>query len=76
MVATEAVLITTVIDVTKGCNVTVVNVPGAFLTADMDEDVLLFLNGTLAEVMESIEPSLYARYMMQGGLEIRYYIPS
>ena len=37
MAATESVLITAEIDVTKGWDVAVIDAPGAFLTADMDE---------------------------------------
>ena len=32
----------------------------------MDKDVLFVLDGTLAEVMESVDPIPYARYMMWG----------
>ena len=40
---TELVLITTSIDAAEGRDVAVIDTPGAFLTADMDEKVIVIL---------------------------------
>jgi len=37
----------------------VADIPGAFLHADMDEDVHMILEGTIAELIIKLEPSLY-----------------
>ena len=41
----EAVLITTVVDAYEHRYVAIVNIPGAYLSADMDEEVHLCLQG-------------------------------
>jgi hypothetical protein len=47
-VSLEAVLITSIIDAFEGRDVAIVDVPGSFLTADMDEEVLMCLRGKIA----------------------------
>jgi hypothetical protein len=42
-VALEYVLITATIDAFKGRDVAIVDIPGAFLVADMDEEVIMCL---------------------------------
>ena len=55
-VSTESVLITTTIDAYENHDINFY-VPGDFLTADMDKEVILLLEGELYEIMESILPS-------------------
>ena len=45
---TESVLITTEIGATESRDVAVVDVPGALLTANIDEEVIVLLTGKLA----------------------------
>jgi len=40
----------------------VTNIPGAFLHADMEADVHMLLEGTLAERIVKLDPSLYRKY--------------
>ena len=67
-------LITADIDATEHKDVAVVDALGAFLTAPMDEEVILILDGPLAGVMKSVDPKLYAKYMLRRrkGEEILY----
>ena len=44
-VALESVLLTSVIDAHKGRDVAVVDIPGAFLQTDLDDDVWVLFNG-------------------------------
>lgn len=44
-VLVESVMITAAVEAHEGCDVAVVDVPGAFLSADMDEEVLMTLMG-------------------------------
>ena len=62
-VSTESVLITCCIDAMEGRDVAVADIPGAFLTADMDEDVYMVLDGPLAEMMVKVSPETYEKYL-------------
>jgi hypothetical protein len=50
-VAMELVFISAVIEAHKGRNVACFDIPGAFLHADVDEDITMVLKGRLAELM-------------------------
>ena len=43
-------------DAYEGRDVGVVNIPGAFLQADLDDDVWVLFDGTLAELMVKVAP--------------------
>jgi hypothetical protein len=62
-VATESVFITAVIDVHVGQDVACFDIPGAFLHADLDEDITMVLKGRLAELMVQVAPNLYRKYI-------------
>ncbi len=55
---TESVFITTVINAHEGHNVACFDIPGAFLHADIDEDITMVLKGRLAELMVQVAPNL------------------
>jgi hypothetical protein len=57
-VALESVLITATIDGHEGQEVAIVDVPGAYLTANMDEEVFMCLRGRLAELMVKTAPEI------------------
>ncbi len=61
MVVTELVFITAVVDTHKGCNVICFNIPGAFLHANIKEDITMVLKGRLAELMVQVAPNLYRK---------------
>jgi hypothetical protein len=60
-VAMESVFITAVIDAHKGHDVACFDIPGAFLHADIYEDITMVLKGRLAELMVQVAPNLYRK---------------
>ena len=60
------VLITAAIEVTEGRNVAVIDAPGALLTADMDEEVIVILENEMANAMLEIDMEMYERYVIYG----------
>jgi hypothetical protein len=64
--ALESVLITATIDAFEKREVAIMDVPGAYLTADMDEEVFMCLRGKLAELMVQTAPEIYRKYIYVG----------
>jgi hypothetical protein len=62
-VATESVFITNIINMHEGRNVACLDIPGAFLHADVDENITMVFKGRLAELMVQIVPNLYRKYI-------------
>ena len=62
-VATELVFIIAAIDAHKQHNVAYFDIPGAFLHADVDEDITMVLKDRLAELMVQVAPNLYRNYI-------------
>jgi hypothetical protein len=62
-VSVESVMITAAVKTHEGRDVAVVDVPGAFLRADMDEEVTMTLRGRLAELMVKTVPNIYRKYI-------------
>ncbi len=62
-ILTESVFITTVINAAKGQDVAGFDIPGAFLHADLDKDIIMILKGRLAELMVQVAPNLYRKYI-------------
>jgi hypothetical protein len=62
-VALESVLITATIDAYEERDVAIVDVPGAFLSADMDKEVIMTIRGRLAELMVKAAPNIYRKYI-------------
>jgi hypothetical protein len=44
-------------------DVAVVDAPGAFLSAGMDEEVIMMLRGLLAELTVNTTPNIYWKYI-------------
>jgi Reverse transcriptase (RNA-dependent DNA polymerase) len=63
-VSIEAVFITCVIDAHEGRDGATVDLPGAFMQADMDELVHMKLEGTMAELLVKINPKMYRKYLI------------
>ena len=62
-----------VIDVHKKKDVAVVDIPGAFLTTDMDKGIIMLLLGRLAELKVNTEPSIYQKFfMIENGWTVLY----
>jgi hypothetical protein len=62
-VALESVLITETINAFEGRDVAIVDVPGAFLSVDMDEEVIMTIRGRLADLMVKSAPNIYRKYI-------------
>ena len=58
-VSTHALMATCLIDATEGRDVATVDIPGAFLQADMDEDVWIKFEGPMVDVLLEIVPERY-----------------
>jgi hypothetical protein len=65
-VALESVLITATIYAFEKREMAIMDVPGAYLTADMDEEVFMCLRGKLAELMVKTAPEIYRKYIYVG----------
>ena len=59
----EEILIISFIDTAKNKNVVVVDIPGLFLTTDMDNIAHMVLRGRLPELMAQVNPYIYSKYM-------------
>jgi hypothetical protein len=56
-------MITAAVEAHNGLDVALVDVPGSFLSANMDEEVLMTLRGRLAELMVKTAPNIYQQYI-------------
>ena len=64
---------TSVIDAKEDREIAVVDLPGAFLLADNDQDVIMFMKGKLAELMSLIAPQTYQKYLtIENGQMVLY----
>eukprot|EP00956_Cyclotella_meneghiniana_P035517 scaffold115573_cov38-Cyclotella_meneghiniana.AAC.1 len=62
-VMNDSVMITSAIDAHENRRVVTLDIPGAFLHADLDEEVIMLLRGQLAELMVKVDPELYGPYL-------------
>ena len=61
-VATESVYLSCVIDADEGRDVAIVDIPGAFLHADMNELIYMRIDGDMARMLIDIDPDTYTQY--------------
>ena len=72
-VAIEALMLSCVIDAKEHRDVATVDIPGAFMQADMDDKVHMRLEGKMAELLVRCEPKLYRKYIrVEGGKTVLY----
>lgn len=62
--AIKSVLISCTIDAKERRDVGCVDVPGAFMHTDMDDLVHMRLEGTMAELVVTLDPALYRKYII------------
>ena len=60
-VFTESVMISAAIDAYRERDVAVVDITGANLSADMDDDVFMILRGTMEGLMVVANPKIYLK---------------
>ena len=72
--STESVLTTALIDAHEGSDVRICDIPGAFLSADMDKDTKMALRGGLFELMAMIAPQIYRYHVIyEKGRPVLYF---
>ena len=64
-VSTEVVFMTAVIDAMENRTVAVVDIPGAFMQADMDPGVYMRIDGAMAELLMEIDHDMYQPHMVK-----------
>ena len=64
MVSTEAVFLTAIIDALEGREVAVLDVPGAFMQADIDELVHVTFTGEMVNMLLQIDHDKYKDYVV------------
>ena len=64
--ATESVLVTAAINEIEGRDVAVIETPGAFLTADMDKEVIVILENEMVNAMLETDKEVYRKYVIHG----------
>ena len=72
-VSTEAVFLTAVIDAWENRDVAVLDVPGAFMQADIDELVHVRFTGEMVRMLLEIDEEMYGEYVvMEKGEQVMY----
>jgi hypothetical protein len=72
-VAIKSVLLSCVIDAMEGRDVATIDIPRAFMQADMEDVVHMKLEGKVAELLVRIDPKLYRKHVqIQGGKQVLY----
>jgi hypothetical protein len=73
-VATESVFLTAIINALEGHDVAVVDVPGAFMQADMDELVHVRFTGKMVDQLLEIDSQMYGPCVVMEGKEKVMYV--
>ena len=72
-VSTEAVFLTAVIDALENRDVAVLDVPGAFMQADIDELVHVRFTGEMVKMLLQIDEQMYSEYVVtERGEQVMY----
>ena len=70
---TESIFITAVIDAMEGRDVATVDIPGAFMQADIDETVIVRFTDEMAILLAQIDPELYDYFLdYENGKPVLY----
>ena len=62
-VAIESVFLTSIVDAEEHRDVAVVDIPGAYMHADVDEHIIVRFDRNMAEMLELIDPKIYKPYV-------------
>jgi hypothetical protein len=74
-VATEAVFLTVVIDALENCDVAVIDIPGAFMQVDLDDETIhVRLTEKMVELLLEIDHELYESYLVRERGEMVMYV--
>ena len=75
-VSTEAVLVTCMVDALKGREVAIIDIPGAYLHAEMNDVVFVMFHGKMVELLENIDPKIHKPYVEIDGTGKRFFTRS
>jgi hypothetical protein len=74
-VATEAVFLTAVIDALENRDVAVIDIPGAFMQVDLDDETIhVRLTGKMVELLLEIDHKMYEPYLVRERGEMIMYV--
>jgi Reverse transcriptase (RNA-dependent DNA polymerase) len=73
-VAIEPVMLTSVIDTKENRDIETVDIPGAFMQADMDDIVHMKLEGKMAELLVKVDPKMYRKYVQTEKGKTELYV--
>ena len=62
-ISIEALMLSCAIDAKENRYVIVSDIPGAFLQADMEDKIHMLLEGTVAEIIVKLDPTIYKKHM-------------
>ena len=72
-VAIESLFLSSVIDAKEERSVVTLDIPGAFMQADMDEVLYMKLEGPLAHLLTKVDPEQYSQFMAtERGKQVIY----
>jgi hypothetical protein len=72
-VATEALLLTCVIDAVEKRDITTCGIPGLFMRSDMKGKVVMKLKRVIAEIILKIDPKKHTKYVAkENGKDVIY----
>jgi hypothetical protein len=72
-VSTEALFLTSAINAKEGHKVMTIDIPGAFMHADIDELIHICLERPMAELLTRVDPEKYRTYMTkERGKKVLY----
>ena len=63
---TESVLITTALEAHEVQDMATLDIPRAYIHTEMDEDVIIFLEGALYEIMVKVVPKIYRKCVIMS----------
>lgn len=72
--ATEALMLSCITDAMEGSIVATVDIPGAFMQADIDKIVHMKIEGTIAELLTKLVPKLYRQYLRNENVRSDLYV--
>jgi len=68
----EAIMLSFSTDAKEDRYVVVSDIPGAFLHADMEDNMLMLLEGTVAEMMVKLDPTIYRKHIQKYRKKTMY----
>lgn len=73
-VATEAVILTSIVDAQEGRDVATVDIPNAFIQTHIEDEedmVIMKIRGLLADMLVEIAPEVYKPFLTKSGLLVQ-----